>query len=111
MAGCHVACLPARERGLPPRAATAAIAATTTATAAALSQVLNRHHGGIHASQRVHAALARGVKARGAQVQLVVVRHLDEGAPSEHSLEAGSEPVAARRVKGPRNQEEAFPNM
>lgn len=91
MAGCHVAPLPARERGLPTGVTATAAAAIA---ASVLSQVVNHHHGGIHASQRVHAALARRVKSRGAQIQLVVARHLDEGAPSERSLEAGSEPAA-----------------
>lgn len=79
-----VAPLPAQERVLASRAAAGA--------AIALSRVVDHHHGGIHASQRVHAALARRVKPRGTQIQLVVARDLDEGAPAECSFEASSKP-------------------
>lgn len=91
--GRHVAPLPARVRGLP-----------TGAAGAVLSQVVDDHHGGIHASQRVHAALASRVKSRGAQIQLVVARHLDERTPSERSLEASSEP-AEETGRGQRSPE------
>lgn len=66
----------------------------TAGTAVALGRVVDHHHGGIHASQRVHAALARGVEPRRTQVQLVVARNLDEGAPAERSFEASSKPAA-----------------
>lgn len=72
----------------------------STATAIALGRVVDHHHGGIHASQRVHAALTRRVKPRGAQIQLVVARNLDEGAPAEGSFEAGTKPVAMERGRG-----------
>lgn len=102
LVGCHAAPLPARQGGLPTGAAAAAI----------LSQVVNHHHGGIHASQRVHAALARRVKTCGAQVQLVVARHLYERTPSERSLKAGPEPAAIGRfprIRKNAQREKALP--
>lgn len=55
-------------------------------------RVIHHYHGGIHARQGVHAALAGRVEARGPQLQLVIAGHLDKGAPAERLLEAGPEP-------------------
>lgn len=62
--------------------------------------LVNHHRGRIHSGQRVHAALARGVVARGAQLQLVVAGHLNERTPAERSLEARSKPGGHTRRRG-----------
>lgn len=90
-ARCDVAPLSRGQGVFPPGA--------TSSAAVAVSWVVNHHHGGIHSCQRVHTALPCWVKPGGAEFQLIVAGHLDEGAPTKRPLEACSKPVATLRKR------------
>lgn len=48
----------------------------------------------LHARDRVQAVLAVVIETRGLELQLVTVRHVNEGTPAKRPLEARAEPAA-----------------